>query len=55
MFEILGHAGQDWGSGAPFVGYNFHAKVGVAYTQATAYGTNCSLKGDDFMKNFYFE
>jgi hypothetical protein len=32
MFEIIGHAGADWGSGAQMVGYNYHAQVSVAYT-----------------------
>jgi len=30
-YEVIGHAGADWGSGAQLVGYNFHTKVAVAY------------------------
>jgi hypothetical protein len=55
MFELIGHAGADWGSGAQMVGYNYHAKVSVAYAQATMLGMNCSLKEDDYMQNFSFE
>jgi len=55
LFEIIGHAGADWCSGAQMVGYNFHEKISVVYTQATMWGMNCDLKEDDYFNNFSFE
>jgi hypothetical protein len=51
-FEIIGHAGEDWGSEAPLVGYNFANKMGIAYVQGTEIGMSCDLKGDDFLMNY---
>ena len=53
-FEIIGHAGQDWGSTAPMAGYNFAQKLGIAFVQGTEFGMSCDLEGDDFLKNFSF-
>ena len=54
FFEIIGHAGQDWGSGAPMAGYNFANKLGIAFVGATSSGMSCDLVGDDFFKNFSY-
>lgn len=54
QYELIGHAGADWGSGSQLLGYNFKAKVAVVYTQATAFGMNCSLEGDDYYQNYGF-
>lgn len=53
-FEVLGHLGEDWGSSAQFTGYNFHHKLGLAFTMGSVMGMNCDLKGYDFYQNFMF-
>ena len=52
--EIIGHLGEDWGSGAQLVGYNFPLKFSMVSAMNTAGGQNCSLKGDAYWANWRF-
>ena len=50
--ELIGHAGEDWGSGAQLVGYNFAHKFSIMTSIDSNMGLNCSLKNNDFMQNW---
>ena len=49
---IVGHAGADWGSGAPIVGYNQAYDFSFAVTMNSEMGQNCSLPVQDFVGNY---
>ena len=42
---IVGHGGQDWGSGSQLAGYNFALDFGIVVSQGSATGMNCSIGG----------
>ena len=45
MTSIVGHGGQDWGSGSQLAGYHFALDFGITVSQGSATGMNCSIGG----------
>jgi len=43
---LIGHGGEDWGSGSPMPGYNPELDFGIAVALGSSSGMNCSI-GDD--------
>jgi len=46
LTQIVGHLGEDWGSGAYLAGYNFGYDFAIAMTTNSIMGMNCSIKGE---------
>ena len=49
--RLVGHAGEDWGSTAEWVGYNQAYDFSFAVTMNSFMGLNCSMKDNDWAAN----
>ena len=52
LTQLIGHAGEDWGSTAEYCGYNFGYDFSFAVTQGSYLGMNCTLQGKNWTSNF---
>jgi hypothetical protein len=50
---LIGHGGEDYGSGAGMVGYNVAYDFSIVMAQTSSYGMNCSLPISQFDLNGY--